>query len=230
MSLVLNKHSIGGDSSYRRISVLDGEVKEAKLYYHRMNNSEKYVSESCENVVTIFFLLSGNVSFCTKKAKYSFSEKAVYINLPQEEVEIQTHMDSEIIEVKWPKLGPLDSNKFPYAQNYINATQYRDACKSEKSISRMLIDWDLIPGFALGSVETEGFDIVSKHCHPDKDQIFFSFDENSVKLLIDEDEEAYEHNCFVHIPLGSNHGVKVETGNKAHYLWMDFDVLGEIKR
>ena len=224
MSLVLTKYSIEESTQYRRVSVLDGEVKRANIFYHKIRRDEKYILEPCEDIVSIFFLLSGEVIFSSGNSEYKYNEKAVYINLPQEKVEIQTLRESELIEIKWPKLGNLDKTKFPYTQKYLDATQYRDACKSEKSISRMIVEWDLIPGFAFGSVETEGFDIVSKHSHPDKDQIFYSFSDNRVKLLIDEDEVLYEPNCFVHIPLASNHGVKVEEGNRANYLWADFEI------
>ena len=224
MSLVLSKYSIGDSSPYRRVCVLEGEVKRTNIYYHKMRSNEKYILNPCENIVTIFFLLSGKATFLSANKEYKYDEKAVYVNLPQEKVEILTQGESELIEIKWPKLGDLDKNKFPYTQKYYKATQYRDACKSEKSISRMIVDWDLIPGFAFGSVETEGYDIVSKHCHPDKDQIFFSFKENNIKLLINDDEVMYDSKCFVHIPLASDHGVKVEKNSKAHYLWIDFEV------
>lgn len=32
---------------------------------------------------------------------------------------------------------------------------------------------------------------------------------------------------MLHIPLGSNHGAKVEAGKKRHYVWMDFFMAKE---
>lgn len=224
MSLVLNKYSIGEISPYRRVSVLDGEVKKTNLYYHKIKSNEKYILEPCEDVFTIFFLLSGNATFLSSNKEYEYFEKGVFINLPHEKVDVVTQSESELIEIKWPILGDFDSKEFPYTQKYIDAPQYRDASKSEKSISRMIIPSSLIKGFSMGSVETEGEDMVAPHCHPTQDQIFYSFSENHIKLLINDEEAAYGPNCFVHIPLASNHGVKVEQGYKAEYIWIDFEV------
>ncbi len=230
MSLKLSKYTIGESLPYGVSEVLQGEVKGTSLYFHKMKQNEKYVLTPFSNSISIFFLIKGNVTFISENKEYRYDEKAIFVNSPDKQVEIISQDYSEVLEIKWPLLNQLDLDKFPFTQKYVNATQYRDACKSDKSISRMLIDWSMIPGFAMGSVETEGYDIVCKHSHPTKDQIFFSFEESNFLLLINDSEYSYEANCFVHIPLASDHGIKVENSNKAHYLWMDFDVLGEIER
>lgn len=227
MSLNLSKFTIGENLPYGVIEVLKGEVDGASLYFHKMKENEKYELKAVTDIISIFFLIKGDVTFFSCNKEYRYDEKAIFVNSPDNKVEIISQESSEVLEIKWPLLNQLDKDKFPYSQSYINATQYRDACKSDKSISRMLIDWSMIPGFAMGSVETEGYDMVCKHSHPSKDQIFFSFEESNCSLLIDNDEYSYEANCFVHIPLASDHGIKVENSDKAHYLWMDFDVLGK---
>jgi hypothetical protein len=68
--------------------------------------------------------------------------------------------------------------QFPHIQIYRNAKHYRDRNKSEKTISRAVIEQRIIPRFAFGSVETYGVDAVKSHDHPMLDQYFFSFPEN----------------------------------------------------
>jgi hypothetical protein len=80
----------------------------------------------------------------------------------------------------------------------------------------------MIPRFAMGSVETYGDDLIGQHTHPLLDQFFFSFPENDMDLLIDDFSLNMKGDTLLHIPLGSNHGVRVAGKQCAHYLWIDF--------
>jgi hypothetical protein len=86
----------------------------------------------------------------------------------------------------------------------------------------MMIEHGLIPRFAMGSVESRGFDRVEPHSHPMLDQFFVSFKENDSVLLIDGARIPFGGETAYHIPLGSSHGVEVIEGKRLHYLWLDF--------
>ena len=86
----------------------------------------------------------------------------------------------------------------------------------------MTIPHRVIPRFAIGSVENYGPDIVRPHAHPMLDQFFFSFPENDMDVIIDDEKYNMKGNVIMHIPLGSNHGVEVTGDRHMHYMWVDF--------
>src|SRR3546814_3765715 len=110
----------------------------------------------------------------------------------------------------------------PSVQDYAASPQYRDYFKSEKTISRTLVGPHVLPRFCMGSVESIGPDRIEPHAHPMLDQLFFSFAENDITLLIDGQRHALGGSTLLHIPLGSDHGVDVSPGKRMHYLWLDF--------
>jgi hypothetical protein len=73
----------------------------------------------------------------------------------------------------------------------------------------------LLPG------ETTGPDQVAKHTHPMLEQLFLGLPGNDVSVMADSYETMFGENELLHIPLGSNHGVKVENGKTLHYIWVD---------
>ena len=85
----------------------------------------------------------------------------------------------------------------------------------------------ILPGFAMGSVETIGPDTVADDCHPEVDQFFFTLPEHYSNLLIDGEPHELFGNSVVHIPLGSVHGSIIPEGAHMHYLWCDFMVSEE---
>ena len=114
------------------------------------------------------------------------------------------------------------NTKFPYQMPYSLSKQYKDRNKSEKTISRVMLEQRNIPRFAMGSVESYGPDFVRSHDHPMLDQFFVSFPENDMFLLIDYEPYRMMGNEACHIPLGSNHGVDVTEKKHLHYMWIDF--------
>jgi mannose-6-phosphate isomerase-like protein (cupin superfamily) len=54
------------------------------------------------------------------------------------------------------------------------------------------------------------------------DQFFFSFPENDMEVIIDDEKINMKGNVIMHIPLGSNHGVEVTGDRHMHYMWIDF--------
>ena len=49
-----------------------------------------------------------------------------------------------------------------------------------------------------------------------------NFEESNMIVEIDEDDFPIDASTIMHIPLGSDHGARVEAPYHMHYLWMDF--------
>lgn len=223
MNRKLKKNTMASSTCHGKTKVLENEVQNASISYNKLKKNENYLVDDTNNV-TILFLNKGNATFKSNHQIFDYNEKAVFVTNPKYKVEVIAKTECEVIEIEWYTEKPLDENNFPYTRAYLNCKHYRDASKSDKTISRMVIPNDIIPGFSLGSVQTTGVDRIGKHCHPTQDQIFFSFDNNDIKLLIDDDVATLEENTFIHIPLASSHGVEVDDKKVAHYLWVDFEV------
>jgi hypothetical protein len=224
MNCILNKQSIGDNVPYGRVEILKNEVKKSEIFFNKLKENETLTLNEDRDTITVFFLYKGNASFKSNDDEFEYNEKAVFVTLPEYKVEVLAKSECQIVEIKWPVLRAINKDDFPYTKAYLDSEQYRDASKSDKTISRMIIPNTIIPGFSLGSVQTTGIDRIAQHCHPLQDQIFFSFDNNDINLLIDDEIKSLESNTFVHIPLASNHGVEVEESKVAHYLWVDFEI------
>jgi hypothetical protein len=176
----------------------------------------------------ILILISGDVTFTTDKNSYTFHERVSFVPNPKLSVDIVALTDCQLLEIRWDwkegddELAAEYMTQFPHIQIYRNAKQYRDRNKSEKTISRAVIEQRIIPRFAFGSVETYGVDAVKSHDHPMLDQYFFSFPENEMDVLIDFQPIRMKGNELLYIPLGAMHGIDVKQGQHCHYLWIDF--------
>lgn len=110
---------------------------------------------------------------------------------------------------------------FPIYSIYAESRRYIESIKSEKTISRMILAEDIVPRLCIGSVETSGPDDVAAHKHPMLEQLFFGLKGNDVVVTANEAETRFLENDLLHIPLGSRHGVSVESGKALHYIWID---------
>lgn len=172
--------------------------------------------------VRIFILLEGSL----KIGELMLGERGILTVIKTENIQIAALSDSRLLEISLKKTADACSISSPNPLLYRSAPKYREDCKSEKTVSRMLLQSGVISGIAIGSVETYGKDTVAAHCHPDCDQFFFSFAENDMSVIIDTDTVPMKGERLLHIPLGSTHGVEVCDGGCAHYLWIDF-ILNE---
>jgi len=141
---------------------------------------------------------------------------------PDDKIDIEAVADSALLEINLFSEVPPESDKLPYFINYADAHTYKEDCKSEKTVSRMLLEPRIVPSLAVGSVETYGKDRVEAHEHPDVEQLFFGFSENDMHLKINGELFYMGGNTLVHIPLASSHGVEVDDGGCAHYVWIDY--------
>jgi hypothetical protein len=210
------------------IPMLLGEIKGASVYYHGMLSGDKVTYENSPDVLKTFFLINGEISFSNGKRNDCFKERASYVADLSEKLEINCLSNAQFIEIQW-MLSDNDKRfikdnkvELPMTQLYYDCEQYRETFKSPKSISRSVIGHHALPRFCMGSNESYGPDRVEPHAHPLLDQFFFSFPDNEVSLLIDDQIQHYPGNTLIHIPLGSNHGVQIEAGKKMNYMWIDF--------
>jgi len=157
-----------------------------------------------------------------------FSERVTFVPAPEKDMTVTAANNVQLVQIVWDiteediKLRADYGTAFPLIQPYATAIQYVDPNKSPKTISRMMIPHKIIPRFAIGSVESYGYDYVKPHSHPMLDQFFFSFPENNMRLIINGEMIPMDGNVMVHIPLGADHGVEVTGTDHLHYMWIDF--------
>ncbi|MCX5580064.1 hypothetical protein [Kaistia terrae] len=207
--------------------LLPGEIPGVQVKLHRVGKDELTVRGDRLQLV-VLFLISGTATIRSGSASAQFADKTCYVARPGEDIVIRATGSTEVLEVDWALTEQdyarvdLAGGQFPMVQPYADSPQYRDYFKSEKTISRTLVGPHVLPRFCMGSVESIGPDRIEPHAHPMLDQLFFSFAENDIVLLIDGQRHALGGSTLLHIPLGSDHGVEVPPGQRMHYLWLDF--------
>ena len=211
----------------KSMTLLPGCIPGATPYHHAiMAGSTLTLQPGAFHHILV--LITGEVEFTTDKNSYIFHERVSFVPNPKLSVDIKALADCQLLEIRWDwkegddKLAGEYKTQFPHIQIYRNAKQYHDKNKSEKTISRSVIDQRIIPRFAFGSVETYGVDAVKSHDHPMLDQYFFSFPENEMDVLIDFKPIHMRGNELMYIPLGCMHGIDIKQGEHCHYLWIDF--------
>lgn len=208
--------------------MLVGEIPGAIVSFHTLSKGEKRNFAGNCDFIRVLFLCQGGATFSGKAGAFSYGERAVYTDMPGEDISVEALDCCGLLEIKWAlSQSDIDelkskSARFPFTEAYAEALQYRDPFKSETTISRAIVVHDFIPRFAMGSVEAKGDDLVGQHAHPLLNQFFFSFSENDADLLIDCRIFNLKGDTLVHIPLGSNHGVIARGAQRMHYLWLDF--------
>lgn len=217
-----------GSTEKKSVEILSGCIEGCTPFHHKVPAGAR-VSFPGDNVHHVLVMFAGEAKFATDGNEYVFHERVVFIPDPLKPADVTAITDVDILEIRWAKRPGEDDRlaaeyrtQFPLIQVYRNSKQYRDRNKSDKTISRSCIDQRRIPRFALGSVETYGFDAVKSHDHPMLDQYFFSFPENDMDVLIDFEAVPMKGCELLYIPLGAMHGVDVPPGRHCHYLWIDF--------
>lgn len=214
-----------GNNSYE---LCKGEIEGTRPIHHTIKKGSKLIFEANTGYYHIVILIQGKALFETNGKSVCFNERVTIVPAPDKEMLVSAETDVQILEIQWDIAGEdiklLEEYKtqFPVIQEYESSIQYVDPNKSEKTISRMMIPHRVIPRFAIGSVESYGYDYVKPHAHPMLDQFFFSFPENDMNVLINGEPIPMLGNIIIHIPLGADHGVEVAEGKHMHYMWIDF--------
>ena len=207
-----------------------GDISGAVPYQHSIKAGASLTLAGNGSVYHILTLIGGQARFLSSGRDDRITERATYVPSPDQALTIQAETDVVLLEIQW-QTAPGDQDElvafetvFPVVQLYRLAKQYRDRNKSDKTISRVIIEQRTIPRFAMGSVETFGPDCVKAHDHPMLDQYFFSFPENDAFITIEGEPYRMLGNQLLYIPLGSLHGVDVVQNTHCHYMWIDFMV------
>ncbi|MBR5308288.1 MAG: hypothetical protein IKU43_05920 [Clostridia bacterium] len=227
MNVVMEKvdTSVKGN---RSIELCKGEIPGAHPVHHTIEAGSTLTLEANCGYYHILILIEGNTKFETDGKGFDFDGRTTFVPAPDKELVISAKTDVQILEIQWDE-APGDEEdlkeyktEFPVVVPYQESIQYIDPNKSEKTISRMMIPHEVLPRFTIGSVESYGYDLVRPHAHPMLDQFFFSFPENDMEVIIDDEKINMKGNIIMHIPLGSNHGVEVTGDRHMHYMWIDF--------
>jgi hypothetical protein len=214
----------------RSLLLCKDEIAGATPYHHTVLAGNEIEFKENSGCYHILLLVQGEAEFITDGKKYSFNERVSFVPAPDKKLTVHAISDVHILEIQWDIIegdfAELQKygTKFPLVQVYRTSKQYTDPNKSEKTISRVMIEQRNIPRFCMGSVESYGYDVVRSHDHPMLDQFFFSFPENEMDVLIDGVPVPMGGNILMHIPLGADHGVVVNEGKHMHYMWIDFMV------
>ncbi len=205
----------------------DNVIHGAHPYNHTIKAGDSLTLAPCGSY-HILVLIGGEVVFETADKEYKWAERVTFVPALDETCVISTETGAQLLEIRWDMIESdyalieQYATAFPYQLSYADSIQYRDRNKSDKTISRIMLEQRHIPRFAMGSVESYGPDFVKSHDHPMLDQFFVSFPENDMFLLIDYEPYRMMGNEITHIPLGANHGVDVTEKKHLHYMWIDF--------
>ena len=195
---------------------------EKHITCHWLSKDNPLLLPACDNTLRILFLCNGSI----RSGDIALCEQAVYIPDPTQPLSLNADTDSLILEIlqflTHEEFQQCRLAQYPYLLSYKDAPTYTEDCKSEKTISRMLVPQRMVPRFAMGSVQTKGEDLVAPHCHKDVDQFFYALPENNCILLIDQQQYPFTGDILFHIPLGSTHGILLESQHTCHYLWIDY--------
>ena len=212
----------------RSVELCKGEIPGARPVHHTIEaGSELLFAGNC-GYYHILILIEGDATFATDGKTWDFDGRTTFASAPDKDLVVTAKTQVQILEIQWDE-APGDEEdlkqyktEFPVVVPYQESIQYIDPNKSEKTISRMMIPHEVLPRFTIGSVESYGYDLVRPHAHPMLDQYFFSFPENDMEVIIDDEKINMKGNIIMHIPLGSNHGVEVTGDRHMHYMWIDF--------
>lgn len=212
----------------RSLPMVVGEIPGAATNHITLPAGQVFTQEADEAHYHIFILIEGVCVMESGNVTAEFSQRVTFVPAPEEAMTLTARTNTQLVEILWDitaedvKLRGDYGTAFPLIQPYAASIQYVDPNKSPKTISRMMIPHKMIPRFAIGSVESYGYDYVKPHSHPMLDQFFFSFPENRMDLIINGEKIPMGGNEIVHIPLGADHGVEVTGTDHLHYMWIDF--------
>ena len=205
-----------------------GEIFGARPVHYTIEQGDATEFAGSCGYYRILILIEGKAKYLTDGKKFEFDGRTTFVPAPDKCLTVKALTDVQILEIQWDEAPGDDEDlkqyntQFPVVVPYQESIQYVDPNKSEKTISRMMIPHEVIPRFTIGSVESYGYDLVRPHAHPMLDQFFFSFPENDMEVIIDDEKYNMKGNIILHIPLGSNHGVEVTGDRHMHYMWIDF--------
>jgi len=212
----------------RSLPMCVGEIPGTATFHVTVPEGKEFLLPADPVHYNIFVLVEGVCTMVNAGVTEEFAERVTFVPAPEADMTITAQTNTQLVQIAWDitpedvKLRADYGTEFPLIKPYATAIQYVDPNKSPKTISRMMIPHKMVPRFAIGSVESYGYDYVKPHSHPMLDQFFFSFPENNMSLIINGEHISMNGNVMVHIPLGADHGVEVTGTDHLHYMWIDF--------
>jgi len=230
----IRKESCETDSSDKQLTkklVLKGEIHDLNTISIHIPDREALHFVPPQDTISIFLFTHGMGKIKQGKRQFNVMEIAVYVPACSEEATfISLNGKLEILEIilqlseddKQDIKNRQDLLPYPYFVIYSKCKKYKESIKSDKTINHMLLPENIVPRFCMGAVQTYGPDRVGSHAHPMLEQLFFGLNENDCVVTADRAVTSFEENVLLHIPLGSEHGIRVEEGKMLNYIWMDF--------
>jgi len=216
------------EKKINRKVVLQGEIIGINTYYVELFKDDPYLIKPRQDSVSLYLITHGKGIITQGISQFEVNGLNLFVPAIMEEASVLADKgDFRMLEIiirltsTEYQLLKQQQNKLPYFVDYTQCRQYKEAIKSEKTISRMILPEDIIPRFCMGSVETSGPDKVGAHSHPMLEQLFYGLKGNDCIVKADGTEAIFKENVLLHIPLGSRHGVDVEEGKILNYVWMD---------
>ncbi len=211
-----------------RKSVLAGEINGLETFCVELAGGDVYENLPEEKTLKILLFTNGDGNIIHDDLSIPVHELTLFIPGMHRTFSIESGRENlsylEIVmslTVQDMEILKRQQGVLPYYMEYGECKKYNESIKSKKTISRMILNEDIVPRLCMGSVETSGPDEVAAHTHPMLDQLFFGLPGNNCMVTAGTDESRFLANDFLHIPLGSRHGVSVEAGKYLHYIWID---------
>jgi hypothetical protein len=211
-----------------RKPVLPGEITGINTFYLEMPQGRSYLYKPGKKSVSLFLVTHGKGNISQGNRNFEVDNVNLFVPSVLEKASIMATGGTLgileiIIELNDKEFQSVkqQTGTLPYFVDYTKCTPYKEVIKSPKTVSRTILPENIIPRFAMGSVETTGPDTVGAHAHPMLEQLFFGLATNDCIVKADEAVTTFSENMLLHIPLGSTHGVKVDEGKVLYYVWMD---------
>jgi hypothetical protein len=211
-----------------RKHVLQAEIEGVNTYYIELPKENPFLIKPRQDSVSLYLITHGRGIIKQGIRQFDVNGLNLFVPSVMEEASVwANNSDFGMLEIVIKLTGDeyqslkQQKDKLPYFVDYTQCSQYKEAIKSEKTISRMILPENIIPRLCMGSVETYGPDRVGAHVHPMLEQLFFGLKMNDCIVKADGIEATFKENTLLHIPLGSRHGAVVEEGKVLNYIWMD---------
>jgi quercetin dioxygenase-like cupin family protein len=209
-----------------------GEVEGVFIELISIKGPNQVRENASPAVYDVLLFLKGSALFETESLEYNVAVKCIARPAYNKPYAVRVKKGNEIHFLRWRKsldqddLSLISQDKANHLSVYIKAIDscpaYTEDIKSSKTLNRMILPEGMVPRFCMGSVETEGPDSVGEHEHPMLDQLFYGLEGCKCTCIANGEEVVLTENMMLHIPLGSQHSVSVEKGDRLAYIWMDF--------
>ena len=217
-----------------------GEIDDLKVEHYAILGATQKEIHLESGYISMFIFLQGEGRFTSKNITKQVVPESIAIpmndnGMVQLEVTNGTELQFLKFTKKLSQKDIEDFKNFPIENKYSglfftlfeDCAPYTEKIKSPNTVSRTVLPANIIPRISLGTVEALGPDEVGAHKHPMLEQLFIGLSGNEIKVYADGISAQLPAFSLLHIPLGSNHWVKVDENKKMNYMWMDFFLTKE---